>query len=692
MVRTMASSPKKVTSSAKAYFFDLETNGLLDDVSVIHSLVVMDVETRVMSSFCDFMPDGSRKNWDFDPTTISDGLFMLSRADKLIGHNIISYDVPVIEKLYPDLKLTDNLEDTLILSRFLFGDIKDTDFREREKDIRNHREPRLPGGLIGNHKLEAWGYRLGEMKGEYTTIAKTLGIDPWVAWNRHMQEYCEQDVRVTAKLWDMLVKRPGYSEAEGALWTEHEFAKLIFKQQQHGFRFDVDAARKLEAILRERKAVLHDTLLGLFKPWYVNLGPRKAAKKMTRWVPSEEGFIIREQKVDSGETQMVTLKNGKVVERKVYDIVQQRGYYETLDPDTPQTKVELRVFNPASRLHISDRLQKLYGWKPTEFTDNGEPTIDDDILSALPYPPAKALAEYFMLEKRLGQLADGKQAWLKLVKNGRIHGSVNTLGAITHRCTHSYPNIAQVPSIENAKGVVPYGADCRALFIADEGHELMGVDADGLELRCLAHFIKDGGRYAKIVDEGNKDLGTDIHTVNQKAAGLPSRANAKTFIYAFLYGAGNEKIGEIIGGGSEEGGILKKKFLKGTPGLSGLIKAVKQAAGALGYVRGIDGRRVPVRAQHAALNSLLQNAGAVPMKLAPVLLYQRLTEEGLVWGKDWAMVAHVHDEFQITHDPRHREAIKAAALWSIEEAGRRLNFNIPLRGSAAHGSSWKDTH
>jgi hypothetical protein len=526
----MASSPKTDTSSGKAYFFDLETNGLLDEVSVIHSLVIMDVETREMFSFCDFHPDGSRKRRPPDPTTIADGLEMLSRAGKLIGHNIVTYDVPVISKLYPELPLTDNLEDTLILSRFLFGDIKDMDFRVREKAIRLRQEPKLPGNLIGNHKLEAWGYRLGEMKGEYTAIAKDLGIDPWAAWNRHMQVYCEQDVRVTAKLWDMLVARPGYAEAVGALWTEHEFAKLIFKQQQHGFRFDEAAARKLEAILRERKASLHDDLLGLFKPWYVNLGPRKAAKKMTRWVSSDEGFIVRDQKIDSGETKAVTQKNGKVVERKVYDTVQQRGYYETLDPDTPQTRVELRVFNPASRLHISDRLQKLYGWVPTEFTDNGEPTIDDDILSALPYPPAKALAEYFMLEKRLGQLADGKQAWLKLVKNGRIHGSVNTLGAITHRCTHSYPNIAQVPSIENARGVVPYGADCRALFVADEGHALMGVDADGLELRCLAHFIKDGGRYAKIVDEGDKELGTDIHTVNQKAAGLPSRANAKTFI------------------------------------------------------------------------------------------------------------------------------------------------------------------
>lgn len=688
----MASNPNKDTSSIEACFFDLETNGLLDEVSVIHSLVIMVEATRQLHSFCDFAPDGSRKDRATDPTTIADGLEMLSRAKKLIGHNIIGYDIPVLAKLHPALQLTDDQEDTMILSRFLFGDIRDMDFRERDKDLNANREPRLPGNLIGTHKLEAWGYRLGEMKGEYTNICKTLGISPWVAWNPHMQAYCDQDVRVTARLWDTLVRQQAYTEGTRALWTEHEFAKLIFKQQQHGFKFNVEKAKALEAIVRARKAVHHDTLLGLFPPWYVSLGPRIVNKKMERWVKSDQGAEVRSTKVDSGETHQVLLKNGKTVERKVYDIVEERGYHETIDPECPQDRVELRVFNPASRMHIADRLKKLYGWEPKEFTSNGEPTIDDDILTALPYPPAQALAEYFMLEKRLGMIADGKQAWLKLHRNGRMHGSVNTLGAVTHRCTHSHPNMAQVPSIENADGTVPYGAECRDLFEADEGHVLVGADADGLELRCLAHFMKDGGRYAKAVDEGDKDKGTDIHTMNQKAAGLPSRANAKTFIYAFLYGAGNGKIGEIVGGTDEAGGALKKKFLKGTPGLAGLIAGVKAAAKANGYVRGIDGRRVPVRHQHAALNTLLQNAGAVPMKLAPVLLYRKLTEDGLVWGKDWAMVAHVHDEMQITCRPELCVAIKAAAVWSIEEAGRQLNFNIPLRANAVSGSSWKETH
>lgn len=160
---------------------------------------------------------------------------------------------------------------------------------------------------------------------------------------------------------------------------------------------------------------------------------------------------------------------------------------------------------------------------------------------------------------------------------------------------------------------------------------------------------------------------------------------------AFLYGAGNEKIGSIIGKGSAAGAALKKKFLEGTPGLSGLIKAVKSAA-ERGYVTGIDGRHIPIRSTHAALNSLLQNAGAVAMKLAPVLLYEKLTAEGLVFGKDWAQVAHIHDEVQITARPEHADHIMKLAVWSIEEAGRQLGFNCPLRGNAVRGSTWKDTH
>jgi DNA polymerase I len=690
----MASNLNNLTATTSAdkaqrrYEFDLETNGFLEVVTVIHSLVIRDVDTGEVTSCAD-QPG-------YTPTAA--GLAMLANATQLIGHNILGYDIPVIKKLYPDWDHSAEVIDTLILSQLFFPELRDMDFRVRDKDIKRGKTPQLPGNMIGLHRLEAWGYRLGKMKGDYSDIMKEQGLDPWASWNEMMQVYCVQDVEVTHALYEMLQNRPGYDEYALAIWIEMRFADLMFKQERHGFRFDVVAAERLEAELRVHKASIQDKLSTLFAPWWVGLSVQTPKKSVTKFVQSEHGAITRAVKVETGRTYSVTYKNGKSVERKEKIDEVQRGYYETTEEGNPFLKVELRVFNPNSRGHIADRLKKLYGWQPVDFTDSGEVKIDDDILGNLPFPPAAHLAENFMLEKRLSALADGKQAWLKQVKNGRIHGRVKTLGAITGRCTHSNPNIAQVPSCENAKGVVPYGAACRALFLPDIGHVLVGCDADGLELRDLAHFMQDGGRYAKAVDEGKKDDGTDIHTMNQKAAGLPSRSNAKTFIYAFLYGAGDEKIGQIVAptASPEEqrrtGKALKAKFLEATPGLKGLIKAVKAAAKGNGWVRGLDGRRVPVRHQHAALNSLLQNAGAVAMKLALILLYDALIDEGFVWGRDFAFLANIHDEFQISARPEVSQRIAEMAEQSINDAGTRLNMRIPLRGSAAIGSNWKETH
>ena len=684
----MASSLTKTGTPSTRLYFDIETNGFLDVVSTIHCLVIKDATTGEVFSFSD------REGY----TPVIQGLVMLARADQIIGHNILGYDIPVIQKLHPEWTFRGEAVDTLIISRLFFPELRDMDFRIRDKEVAAGKQPTLPGKRIGSHALEAWGYRLGKMKGDYSDLMKAEGLDPWASWNPQMQEYCVQDVEVTATLHAMLQRRPGFDEHGLALWIEHRFADLMFKQERHGFRFDVDAAERLEATLRKRKAELQDKLDTLFEPWWVPVGLPTIPKVEKRFVLHEEGNEERIVQRETGETYLHTYKNGKTVERKVKVDEVQKGYWEHFEPGVPVQKVELRVFNSNSRSHIADRLTKLYGWVPSEYTDGGDPKIDDDILTALPYPPAQALAESFMLEKRLSMLADGKQAWLKKVVKGRIHGRVETLGAVTGRCTHSNPNMAQVPSCENAKGVVPYGADCRALFIADEGHVLVGCDADGLELRDLAHFMKDGGRYARAVDEGDKDKGTDIHTMNQKAAGLPSRANAKTFIYAFLYGAGDEKIGSIVAPDAspeeqrKRGAALKKQFLNGTPGLSGLIKAVKKAAKEQGWVRGLDGRRVAVRHQHAALNSLLQNAGAVAMKLALIILYDSLVAEGYQWATDYAFVATVHDEFQITCRPEIAERVAELAKRSIEEAGSQLKMNIPLRGSAAIGTSWKETH
>ncbi len=291
---------------------------------------------------------------------------------------------------------------------------------------------------------------------------------------------------------------------------------------------------------------------------------------------------------------------------------------------------------------------------------------------------ATLIRDYLMLQKRVAQIT----SWIEAVENdGRVHGHVITNGAVTGRMTHSSPNMAQIP---NAGSV--YGHECRECWTVEDGNVLVGCDASGLELRMLAHYMKDEG-YVRTVTEGSSKDGTDVHTVNQRAAGLSTRDSAKTFIYAFLYGAGDAKIGSIIGGTSKDGAKLKEKFLKQTPALAKLIQRVSKQA-AKGWVPGLDGRRIWVRSEHAALNSLLQGAGAIVMKKALVLAYYRLKKEK-VWFK---LVASVHDEYQFETKPEFADTLGNIVRESIIEAGKQFNLRCPLDGEYKTGKSWRHTH
>jgi DNA polymerase-1 len=272
---------------------------------------------------------------------------------------------------------------------------------------------------------------------------------------------------------------------------------------------------------------------------------------------------------------------------------------------------------------------------------------------------------------------------LKLAKNGRIHGAVNTNGAVTGRCTHSNPNVAQVPACR-----VPYGEECRDLFGAGSGKKLVGCDASGLELRMLAHYLAfyDGGEYGKIVTEG------DIHTANQQAAGLETRDQAKTFIYAFLYGAGDAKIGDIVGGTARDGQMLKRKFLSNLPALNRLQQDIKRKVENGGTLMGLDGRVLRIRSSHAALNMLLQSAGAVCMKVALIQLYHALGKSKWQHGREYAFVANIHDEFQAEVIPQHAEDFGKLAVKAIRVAGKELKLNVQLDGEYKVGTTWAETH
>jgi DNA polymerase I-like protein with 3'-5' exonuclease and polymerase domains len=329
-------------------------------------------------------------------------------------------------------------------------------------------------------------------------------------------------------------------------------------------------------------------------------------------------------------------------------------------------------FNPGSRQQIAERLIEK-GWKPKKHTEKGSVIVDEEVLAGLEYPEAKALAEYMMLQKRIAQIT----SWLDAVgSDGRVHGRVITNGAITGRMTHMSPNMAQVPNSGS-----PYGHECRDLWTVEKGYKLVGIDASGLELRMLAHYMNDDA-YTNEVVSG------DIHTANQNAAGLQTRNQAKTFIYGFLYGAGSAKIGQIVGGSAKEGQRLIDSFLQNTPKLKRLREKVARLYAKEGWLQGLDGRKLLVRAEHSALNTLLQGAGAIVMKQAVVILHKKLRQAKI----DFKFVVNCHDEWQIETTPEDAERVGMMGKEAIKEAGIMLNMRCPLDGEYKVGNSWKETH
>jgi len=333
-------------------------------------------------------------------------------------------------------------------------------------------------------------------------------------------------------------------------------------------------------------------------------------------------------------------------------------------------KDKVTEFNVGSRKQIAERLTAV-GVIFSQTTEKGSTIVNEKVLEGIDIPEARLIYEYLMLQKRSAQI----DSWLSFEKEGRVHGRVITNGAVTGRMTHHSPNMAQVPSVS-----AEYGKECRSFWTVPEGHKLVGIDASGLELRMLAHYMRDEN-YTKEILSG------DIHTANMKAAGLTDRNQAKTFIYAFLYGAGPAKIGQIVGGGYEEGQQLMKAFLRNTPALAKLRDKVARIAEA-GVLPALDGRKLRVRSQHAALNTLLQGAGAIVMKQALVLLDDSLQKYDI----PHKLVANVHDEFQIEVPENFADAVGKSAVRSLRATGSVLSLRCPLDAEYKVGNNWAETH
>lgn len=329
---------------------------------------------------------------------------------------------------------------------------------------------------------------------------------------------------------------------------------------------------------------------------------------------------------------------------------------------------KMRPFNPQSRAQIAEGFMRKYGWKPMLFTPAGQPLMDEAVLSKMDYPEAKAFSERMRVSKMIGMLAEGEQSWMKLVKDGRIHADVSHNGTRTHRCTHRRPNLGQVDR----------DPEMRALFIARPGTVLLGCDLSGLELRCLAHYMADK-KYTEVLLDG------DIHTHNMVAWGVKDRSLGKRLTYACLYGGGDALLGDILGGDQRAGTAARKRFLKNLPALDKLIKNAKTVAKKRGWLKSLDGRPT-FTPEHAALNSLLQSAGAILAK-EWVTRVDRLLDR-----YNARIVAMVHDEVQIECCPENAEEIGSLVVEAAASAGRSLKLSLPMAAEYSIGQNWAETH
>lgn len=622
-------------------FFDIETDGLLDTITKVHCMVIIDSNTG--------------EHFMYRPTEIQKAISHLCNGDLICGHNVIAFDIPALEKLY-DVKFDrDKVVDTLVLARLVYSNINDYDAPLVRRKI-------LPSNLFGRYSLKAFGYRLGCLKGTYAEDNETA----WVDFNEDMLEYCEQDVVVTQTLYNKLVST-GFTEHASVI--EHKAQWLCQKMEHNGFPFDLKKALLLKMELEKE---------------YLNV-----TQELTEYAPKIPDKVF----VPKRDNKRLGYKAGVPVQK-------------------------YKEFNPNSRLQLQYILKEYY--KYTFLDSMYEIEVDSDGVETsrklkLNYETLKGItndqnasdsikhiaslySKSFMLSKRLGQLADGQNAWLKLVgTDGKIHGRINPNGAVSGRATHNRPNVAQVPAI-----TVEYGKECRELFGVPDGWVQAGVDCSGLELRCLAHYLYpyDNGEYAHEILNG------DIHTANQHNAGLETRNQAKTFIYAFLYGGGNAKIGEIVGGSAEHGKKLKEKFLKNTPAIKNLSSSIKNTLAPYSiarkkrtwkrkYLVGLDGRKLHVRSLHSALNLLLQSAGALICKRWITRTEERLEAIGLThgWSGDYAMMAWVHDEFQCACKTKEiAEVVVREAQEAVRDVQKEFNFRVQLDTEGKIGNNWADCH
>ena len=618
------------------YVFDIEGNGLgeyyIDRKKVGHAECDR-IHLLVLRAYPSGETQVFRRNDEED--TIAEGWDILQRADVVIGHNIIQYDLPVLERLYGG-GVRGRVFDTLVAARVLWPDAKNHPF--------------------GGNSLKAFGKHLKCMKGDYE--------GGWESWNQDMEDYCVQDTLVSTAIFDYI--KPKCKPFKHAVQLEHKVASVCAKMQDNGVRIDVTQAEALIDQFDLIKARCMQSLNTAFPGDII----KTTLKTPAYW------FLPDGDKPSTENRRWPTKGKAPANLRPL------------LKKGPGKMKQTVVPFNPGSAHHVADRLKRKYGWE-APLTEKGNPSVTEDVLKRLDYDEAKLILHHDMADKRLQHLAD----WVKRARNcrtpGIIHPQINTCGAATSRGTHQQPNQTACPKVHaNKDGPIlgfegRYGVEMRSLWgPTQEGWDQVGGDASGLELRILGHALYpwDNGKYANEVING------DVHQRTADKTGM-TRNGVKTPTYATLYGAGADHLDDLCGGPGT-GQKFKDGFEASIDGFGQLKAWCAQCASEKGFVPLLDGRHAPIRSEHAALNTLLQGNGAILMKVAMVICEASLSLQGLRYG--WMLWPH--DEFQFEAHPDDSEAVGNTIVSSIRRAGEVLRVKCPMDGEFKIGRNWAETH
>ena len=625
---------------------DLEANGLLREATRVWCGVFKDIETGQVWKF---FPNGE----DY----IKQMLAFLDTVDVLVMHNGIGYDFPLLEKLY-GYKVKAQRVDTLVMSRLL-----------NPKRIVPFN---CPNRKAGPHSVEAWGYRVGRGKPEH---------NDWNQYSDEMLHRCSEDVEIQHLIFNALREEAKGGNWKNAFKLSFKLFHYLQKQEQYGWLID-----------QEHMAFCIHQL----DHWI---------KRIDKALSSHLPMIVEIQEAkEKGEYKFIKkpfLKSGDYSASVVNWGIGNGIDLTSRLVNGPFSRVAFRKVDLNSNDETKNYLLN-EGWEPLEwnYNDEGQQTSPklskDDPFEGINGAVGRLVAKRVQCRQRKS-IIEGLRNLIR--DDGRIASVVNTLAA-TGRATHR--NIVNIPGVKSF-----YGKQMRKLFICKKGYVLVGTDSDADQIRKLAGRMNDP-LYTETVVNGDKDKGTDMHTVNQKAAGLPNRDAAKTFFYGFLFGAGDAKVGKIVKGTAQDGARLKAQFMQGLPALGKLMerllegwrKTAKRRYNPKwnkieyydGVIEGLDGRPIVVPFEHQILVYLLQSDEAIAMTAAYIRFHQRMEKLGYKYGDDYGTVAWVHDEYQVECKEEIAGVVAHESEDAIAWANRFFKIPCPHIGHATIGRSWFETH